>query len=261
MKPETNHSRKIPWGISTLGCPELTLAETAALADRFGIFFLELRALENSLDLVSVLTRQDSRRQLSRLCEAGRIHMLDSNYWCCDPTEKSFEELCRLGELADRFRIPFVRVFGSSRTSAPTAEELDTGKKLLLRFSRQFRCIPALETHDLFSAAAKCAAFTAALSPRPGTVWDVQHTLHAGETLEESLRSLRGTIVSLHVKDWNESGSVIPGRGAMPWRELRPCLDRLSGVPVIFESERMWEPELPPLEELLPPLLKLGNQL
>ena len=33
------------WGISTLGCPELSLPEAAALAERFGFRLLELRAL------------------------------------------------------------------------------------------------------------------------------------------------------------------------------------------------------------------------
>lgn len=259
MKREKKHTAGIAWGISTLGCPELSLTETAALADRFGIFFLELRALENSLDLVSILTRKENQQPLARLSEAGRIHMLDSNYWCCDPTEESFRELCRLGELADRFRIPYVRIFGSTRATAPTADELDAAKKFLNRFSRQFDCTLVLETHDLFSAAADCAAFIADLSPRPGTIWDVQHTLHAGETLEESFRLLRDNVVSLHVKDWTESGSVIPGRGAMPWLELRPYLDRLAGVPVMLESEKMWEPELPALEELLPHLLMEWN--
>lgn len=260
MRKAPLHPEKIPWGISTLGCPELSLAEVAALADRFGIFFLELRALENSLDLVSVLTRKENPPLLARLCEAGRIHMLDSTFWCCNPTEESFEELCRLGELADRYEIPFVRLFGSPQTAAPTAEQLAAGKRHLNSFLRQFHCTPVLETHDVFSAAAACAAFIADLSPRPGTIWDVHHTLHAGETLEESLEYLQGSIVSVHVKDWNESGSVIPGRGAMPWPELRRCLERLPGVPVIFESEKMWEPELPVLEELLPHLLEQWDQ-
>ena len=43
------------WGFSTLGCPELDLAEATALADRFQMHHMELRALENTLDIAPIL--------------------------------------------------------------------------------------------------------------------------------------------------------------------------------------------------------------
>ena len=43
--------RNFKWGFSTLGCPELSLAEAIKLADDFDFPHLELRTLEGSLDL------------------------------------------------------------------------------------------------------------------------------------------------------------------------------------------------------------------
>ena len=226
----------IPWGISTLGCPELSLKEVAHLADRFGIFFLELRALENSLALESILMRPDNSPLMAELCAAGRIRMIDSTFWCCDPTEESFDELCRLAATADHYHVPFVRIFGTRSQTRPTEMQLIEGERVIKRFLRQnFTCRLVLETHDGFSAAADCAAFTARFqAPQPGTLWDVHHTLHAGN-------------------------AVLPGCGVLPWRELRPYFERLPGVPVIYESERLWEADFPPLEEVLPQLAEQWN--
>ena len=252
----------IPWGISTLGCPELSLEEAARLADRFGIFFLELRALENSLALESILTRPENSSLMAELCAAGRIRMIDSTFWCCDPTEESFDELCRLAATADHYHVPFVRIFGTRSQTRPTEMQLIEGERVIKRFLRQnFTCRLVLETHDGFSAAADCAAFTARFqAPQPGTLWDVHHTLHAGESLETSFQLLKVGIVSFHVKDWDEKGNaVLPGCGVLPWRELRPYFERLPGVPVIYESERLWEADFPPLEEVLPQLAEQWN--
>ncbi len=251
----------IPWGISTLGCPELSLEEAARLADRFGIFFLELRALENSLALESILTRPENSSLMAELCAAGRIRMIDSTFWCCDPTEESFDELCALAAMADRYHVPFVRIFGTRSQTRPTESQLVEGERSIKHFLWQnFACRLVLETHDGFSAAADCAAFAARFQLPPATLWDVHHTLHAGESLETSFQFLKASIVSFHVKDWDEEGNaVLPGCGILPWRELRPYFEQLPGVPVIYESERLWEADFPPLEEVLPQLAEQWN--
>ena len=55
------------WGISTLGCPELSLPEAAALAERFGFRLLELRALSGNCKLAANLKLPENAGEFRRL--------------------------------------------------------------------------------------------------------------------------------------------------------------------------------------------------
>ena len=88
------------WGISTLGCPELSLPEAAALAERFGFRLLELRALSGNCKLASNLKLPENAGEFRRLAGEGRITLLGSGFGLSDP-EADFRELEELSEIAD----------------------------------------------------------------------------------------------------------------------------------------------------------------
>ena len=68
--------RNFKWGFSTLGCPANTLAESVALADEFDFRYLELRAVEDSIQLPRVFAAPEMRALLVKLAQVGRIGVL-----------------------------------------------------------------------------------------------------------------------------------------------------------------------------------------
>ena len=99
------------WGISTLGCPELSLPEAAALAERFGFRLLELRALSGNCKLAANLKLPENAGEFRRLAGEGRITLLGSGFGLSDP-EADFRELEELSEIADAAGIAHIRIFG-----------------------------------------------------------------------------------------------------------------------------------------------------
>lgn len=247
------------WGFSTLGCPELDLAEATALADRFQMHHMELRALENTLDIAPILQAPRWAPLLEELRLAGRLHMLDSSFFLCAAAEESYNALLRLAAAAERWGIPYLRIFTTPDSRIPTRRELAAAAGWIRRFHREndFHCRLALETHDGMSSAFRAAAFADSLEEELFFVWDVHHTLSAGESPAESCAALRpDRIVGIHLKDWistpsEKAVSVLPGTGEAPWGEIRCQLELLPAIPAILEYEKLWEPHLPALSHAL----------
>lgn len=247
------------WGFSTLGCPELDLAGATALADHFQLHYIELRALENTLDIASILQAPRQAPLLAELQQAGRLHMLDSSFFLCAATEESYRSLLRLADAAERWQIPFLRIFTTPDSRIPTRAERDVAAGWIRRFYHEnnFSCRLALETHDGMSSAVRAAAFADALEEELFFVWDVHHTIAAGESPTESCAALGPErIAGIHLKDWistpsGKTVSVLPGTGEAPWSEIRRQLELLPAIPAVLEYEKMWEPALPPLPQAL----------
>lgn len=246
------------WGISTLGCPDLNLSEAAALAERFDFNLLELRTLSGSCELAAHLRQPDNAACLRKLAAEKRITLLGSGFGISNPAA-DLQELAELAEIADACRIPYIRIFGGMEQDHPVDRDAVEAARVNLARYRQlgYRCRLALETHDGYSAAAKCAELFRQLGEQLPVVWDVHHTLQfGGEPFEESFRLLKDSLIEVHIKDSQlENGrrrSCLPGEGDFPGTKFLAFLAAHSPeTPRIFEYEKFWEPPLPPLETAL----------
>lgn len=254
------------WCFSTLGCPDLTLAETVALANRFGLDAIEIRALSGSVDIVERLRcfQQQHSSDFFRLKATGTITMLDTSFSLLTATAADEQQLFSSAMLADVWGIPTCRIFGgfkySENPSPILIRRAAASWKVLTRTMTDngIACSLVLETHDGFSSAVNCQMLFDALGYAMPILWDVHHTWRYGrEELAATYRLLADKIVHIHVKDSiitqkGQIASVLPGLGDVP---IVPLLDILRSErfshPVSLEWERLWEPELPPLEDAL----------
>jgi len=236
----------INWGFSTIGCPELTLKEAAAIGEEFGFPMLEIR--------LPVPEKNDTN-VIRRLAEAGRCQILGSSFaLAADDDDARKAVACEL-ELAAECHVPYLRCFGGFPFSEePDQRKLDAVRKNLdFVTSLQLPVRLALETHDGFSSASRVARLFAETGIKLPVIWDSFHTFFkGGEGLQQSYGLLKGTVIDVHIKDGSEYGFTLPGCGRFPLNELFQLLlqENYTGL-LTCEHEKMWHPELPMLTDAL----------
>ena len=258
MRPQFPNYPHLRWGLSTLGCPEYSLPQAVDLADEYGIEFLEIRTLNNSVDCTETLRRPENLPAMKRLAEAGRCRVLDSSFGLAVVKPEAQEALAKIAAIADEFGIPFIRVFGGGNYGEPLDEARVAAARQNLEWyaSQGFRARLALETHDLCSSADFCRELQRRCGQEFPIIWDAHHTHHiADESFRESFDKMKAFIVGVHFKDshhvQDENGARqcsydLIGHGTVPLRELFDLLEqaRFAG-PVTLEHEKFWRKQLP----------------
>lgn len=245
---------------STLGCSDLSLHETADLAERHGIRSVELRALSGTIDLISALVAEfgTPARFATFLTERNiRIAALNTSMRLFGSS--SLSELDPFIIWAEAANIAYLRIFDGGKKIG--AEELDRAATLLdkwqgLRQSRGLNVELMIETHDALADFDQLLAFLEHV-PTARILWDTHHTWAKGTDLETLWRHIAKNTVHLHVKDstTDKDGKrryVLPGQGDFPIAELLSLLQPDERqIPLSLEWERHWHPQLPPLEDAL----------
>ena len=249
---------------SSLGCPDLSLAETLALAHRHRLPAVELRALGGTIDLPAELGRtggtpaalaEDLRGQPVRIVAFGTSLKLIGA--APDDREKFIAHV----PWAEALGVPRLRVFDGGANLAPA--EL-TEATATVRWWRELRARHGwktdlmVETHDSLFTAEKIGRLLAVV-PDLAVLWDTHHTWKkGGEDPLLTWRAIRAHICHVHVKDSiSQPGPkhpftyVLPGAGEFPMGPLREVLQAEYAGTVSLEWERMWHPVLPPLESAL----------
>lgn len=254
---------------STLGCPDYSLERVAALALEFDVPFLELRVLENRLDLPEHLQNFPGGWSGARefLKERGlEVRVLGTSFKLVGHDRKQWEELRKFAELAEALGAPYLRAFGGGTWGQPLspADYQDAAAAAARwedeRRRRGWKVNLLVETHDAFSASGPCLRLLELLSTPLDFIWDSHHTWRLGG--EDPLRTwelLAPRVRHVHIKDSINVPSarhpytyVLPGEGQMPARAALAALEQggFSGA-VSLEWEKMWHPYLPPLPEAL----------
>lgn len=251
-------------GISTLGCPDLDLPDLFRLAERFGLDAVELRSLGGTLDVPARLDRTlgPVEGAAGRL-PPGRVRIvsLDTSLHLAWPKEDEKQAFLQFVPWAEALGVPWLRVFDGGKapddaTHAAMAETVAWWRELRARHG--WRCDLMIETHDALVSTASIQSF---LRRAPGTaiLWDTHHTwFRGGEDPVATWDAIRSSVVHLHVKDsiLKPSGKhpfsyVFPGEGRFPSAPLFARLAKeFSGV-VSLEWERLWHPDIPPVEDAL----------
>jgi sugar phosphate isomerase/epimerase len=250
---------------SSLGCPELDLEQTLALAARHGLKSVELRVLAGTIDLPATFeATHGTPAALAEWMSAQpvKIVSLDTSMKLSGSTEEDRAAFLRFLPWAEALGVPRLRVFDGGDRSDPDVhvEMADTvGWWKKLRVENDWRADIMIETHDaLFTA----DAITAFLKYAPGTgiLWDTHLSWKfGGEDPVITWRAIRDGVVHMHVKDsvGIPSGKHpftyrLPGDGEFPMKRLREAIvsEGYAG-PLSLEWERMWHPDLAPLDGVL----------
>lgn len=271
-------NKKLPtdlrWCVSTLGCAALDLPQVIALAKPFGINELELRALDDRLDLPVYLeeTFGSPAALAAELEQASmQVTVLDTSFKLIGAGEQDRRDFLAFVPWAEALDVPFLRVFdGGQLQTSPDNEALDEASRTVhwwqeLRRENGWRVDIAVETHDAFCNAGSCLALEERLAAPCPILWDAHHTFHkAGEPIAETWAALQPFIRHVHFKDStaaanevNDYTLAVPGSGRFPVAELIGLIrrDRFRGA-VCLEWERKWQPWVPPLEEALAGLIE-----
>ncbi len=254
---------------SSLGCPELDLAGALALAGRYDADCLELRSLENRVDLPAYLGALPGgldavRRALGAL--KGGVPVLGTSFKLVGDNEAGRAALVEFAGLAEQIGTPYLRIFGGGKWGTPVSEADYVQASEFLNWWQQERGRQGwnvdvlIETHDAFSASPPLLRLFDLLGRPVGIIWDSHHTWKlGGESPFESWSQLGDFIRHVHIKDSVSKPSarhpytyVLPGTGEMPAREvLRILQDNAFTGAVALEWEKMWHPYLPDLAEAL----------
>jgi sugar phosphate isomerase/epimerase len=250
--------------ISTMGCPELTLGETAALARLHGLDGIEPRALAGNLDLPEYFaaaygTPEKLARQ--RPTDAMPVAALCTSLKAIGGTAAEREAFLKVIPWAEALGVPWLRVFDGGRTAdaAELAEAADTVRWWReLRDRHGWRTDIMVETHDTLLTGGAVRRF---LAQSPGTAirWDSHHTWKkGGEDPVATWQAIKHAVVSIDVKDSISRPSakhawtyVLPGDGEFPMAPLRAVLEKEYTGPLSLEWEKLWHPYLAPLDEAL----------
>lgn len=251
---------------STLGCPESDLRGTIALAKRFGLDGIELRALADTVNLPSYFAAEHGTPEgfgAAMIAQSVPIVALDTSLHLADAKGPDREQFLAFIPWAEAAEIRWLRVFdGGARLSeraAVSAAAATVQWWREIRADSNLRVDIMVETQNRFFTAAAVKHFISA-APDTAILWDAHHTWKQGnEDPLATWRSLRAHIVHIHVKDSlpiptpaHPYKYVLPGAGDFPMAALREALveDGYQGA-VSLEWEKLWHPELPPLEDAL----------
>jgi sugar phosphate isomerase/epimerase len=250
-----------------MGCTELTLPQVLSLADQFSIDCLELRSLENRIDLPTYLAEKPGglaavRQSLAR--HPARV--LGTSFKLVGDTEAGRTTLISFAQLAEQIGTPYLRIFGGGTWGTTlTDENYRQAVELLNWWQEQkkknsWQVEILIETHDAFSASPPILKLFELLGRTHPIIWDSHHTWRlAGETPADSWKQLKPHTRHVHIKDSILKPSarhpytyVLPGTGEMPARQVLDLLqkDHFNGA-VSLEWEKMWHPYLTPIQDAL----------
>lgn len=252
---------------SSLGCVELTLDETLALASRHGLDSVELRGLGGSLDVPAWLaqTYGDPDTFASHASRSPvRVAAFDTSLRLIGNTKDERDAFLQFIPWAEALGVPRLRVFDGGLKTGLTDEHLAQALDTLdwwkaLRRDKGWRVDMMIETHDALTTTPAILRLLAA-APCAGILWDTHHTWRiGGEKPSDTWEAIRNWVVHIHVKDSVAAPSgrhsytyVPPGTGIFPMPEVLELIrrDNYSG-PVSLEWERHWHPYLATLDTAL----------
>ncbi len=249
---------------STLGSPELSLEQTLALTARHGLPGVELRALAGTIDLPGHFTSVYGTPAVlaARLrTQPVKILSLDTSLKLAGSTTAERGEFLKFLPWAEALGVPRLRVFDGGQNADPAThrEMADTvAWWRTLRAKNNWRADLMVETHDALRTAESINQFLR-LAPGTGILWDTHHTWKTGgEDPLVTWQAIRPHVVHMHVKD---SVSIpngkhpfsyrLPGDGEFPMQSLREVIREEYVGPVSLEWERLWHPELAPVDDAL----------
>lgn len=244
---------------STLACPELSLPDVLALANRCGIPAVEMRLDGAQRICGRGLDEADTIRQL---CGDAGVVLTDLATGVSlreyDPAQVQMAKECvRLASAVD---CPALRVFVGdmvSRFSDPIhQDEAGICRALteICTFAAEHGVQVWLETHSTYSTGRAIRGLIDRVgAPNLYALWDLIHSIEYAEAPAETVRLLGDRLAHVHLKDGRHSGDrdrtqyihTALGEGEMPVGETLALL-RDAGYDgyVSLEWEKPWRPEL-----------------
>ncbi len=265
---------------STLGCPLWNLDKIIRSAGVYGFQGIEIRGLEDDLDVTRRTEFTSKANQFRRqLHEQGvEIACFSSSVKLSTPdaagSGPSFDELKRYVQLCVTFDTPFIRIFGGRTGPVSREQALDTAAAHLTKMAdivRGTRVRILVETHDDWMRAEHLRSLmTAVSSDTVGLLWDVNHPymFHA----EAPASTWEHTGAWIHHTHWKDSRRnpgaqdgldlCLMGDGQVPHQEIYRVVKNgnYRGY-LALEWEKRWHPEIAEPEVAFPQFVEYMKHL
>ena len=199
------------YSFMTFSCPEASLAEALAMAERFGYDGIEPRISAghgHGIELgIDAAAREAAREQAA--ASGVALCCLAASCKYADPATAGDQvaETLQAIDLAADVGAPRIRVFGGQlpegRTREESVELLAESLKKVADHALERGVTVCLETHDDWCDPAHVAEVIGRVhSPAVAVNWDVMHPVRAGgSTMDAAFETLRPWIRHLHVHD------------------------------------------------------------
>ncbi len=270
-------AKRLPIAVSTLGCPKWDWKTILNNAAQWGYAALELRGLQDQMDLPKCpeLTGERLKSSLKDLVALGlKVSDLGASAQMHEPDPakraRHLDEAKRFIDLAYQMKVPYVRVFPNTFVKGEerkvTIDRIVSGLRELGEYAKGTGVTVIVESHGEFVRSPdllelmKGAALTSV-----ALLWDAHHTCVAGEKPEETYKQLGKYIRHTHLKDSRppaegekERRLVLTGAGNVPVKETVRVL-ATSGYKgyYCFEWEKRWHPEIEEPEIAFPHYAKV----
>ena len=259
---------------STLGCTDRSLEEILSLAQQYNISFLEIRGIGGEMDLGKIEAFSKKAETNALFLEYGVVpRVLGTSCAFHDPAK--YEDALREGresiEIAKKFGIPYIRVFGNKLIGSGEDERqaciarVSEGIRTLCDAATGTSVTVLLEVHGDYNRVETLLPVVEALADhdRFGLIWDIAHTKSYGNGWDVFYQTFRKYIRHIHIKDYSfeSTALVLPGEGDLPILPIVRALaeDGFEGC-FSLEWEKKWHPELPEMELALSHFVSLMGQ-
>jgi sugar phosphate isomerase/epimerase len=258
---------QLNWCFSTLGCPDFSLEKACELAADYKIGLIEIRCLEDEMDLPTYFKKKYSTatRVLS-IFEKYKLKLasLDTSFHLIKNSDQEKDDLLSFAEWAQALGAPRIRVFDGGKMDSPlSASEKAEGLKTYLwwkelKAKKHFSTDIMIETHGAVITSPSVLAISEAMGSPKNILWDTHHIwANQHEELEKTWQAIKNHVCHLHVKDSNGLGEngrpdyTLLGEGKFPLEKLLTLFASEDfQLPVSIEWEKKWHSHLPKLEEV-----------
>jgi sugar phosphate isomerase/epimerase len=254
-------SSRLPIGFSTLGTPKWTWIQTLDFAAAHGFAAVELRGIQETMDLsqrpefqmgrIAQTKRELAERGLVVPVLGASINMHEQD---AAKLASAMAETRRFIDVASALGAPYVRVFGNNWVKGMSREAVlayvAKNFRELGEYARPKNVTVILETHGQFTDSPTLVdLMQRADSPGVAILWDAHHTFVAGEQPEVTVAQLSKWIRHTHLKDSVPDGKdrkyVLTGRGEVPVKRQIEALAKIGYKGFYsFEWEKRWHPEI-----------------
>jgi len=244
---------------STLACPDWNLDKIIKFAVDNSYDGVELRGKEPH---ISVNYNKQKRKEIKNKFKENNLEIPCITAYTRFNNENSkirkenINNLKEMIDLASDLGAKYVRTFGSEADSPYTVEQLINWIREAFEevdsYAKEKEVKVLLETHDVLSKGEDLIKiFEKSSIENCGILWDVAHSIRAGENINQTLNFLEEYIYHVHVKDWinltykNEDHYVLLGAGELKIEKLLTGLKEINYDGYLsLEWEKMWHPEI-----------------
>ncbi len=268
---------RAPLAFSTLGCPKWPWPRILDQATTLGFSGIELRGIQMKMDLPtlpeftggglaqSMKELQARNLRITDLGASARMHEADPKIRAAQ-----LDEGKRFVDLAERLRVPYVRVFGdkipAGESKADVTARVVEGLRTLGEHARGSGVGIIIEAHgDFTDSPTLTAILDGAAMDNVALLWDAHHTFVSGkEAPAATFAVLKRYVRHTHLKDSRPEGGgvryVLTGDGTVPVKETVQVL-AAAGYKgfYCFEWEKGWHPEIEEPEVAFPHFVKVMN--